>query len=330
MKAWMSVCMAALVVAANLAGCSNQQEARLNDDAALEKSLGSSAERYQTAQVAGAAQRINLDAVRQAFWQTQGRDMSAAMAAFEKRVNEIFEGKEVVSIDAARNDNTLTVVGYIDKNQQAGFQKGDDRLFAIEQTGQVANGQVPYRVSDGAGVPYYAGSHSSGVGSFMMGMMLGSMMNNWGGHYHTPYASHRSLQSWRDSYRSTPGYQNQVKSNQSFSSRFKLRSTGEGYQSQRGFGQSASQTSSKRREWGGTGGTTGGAWGSRRSDGSGFGSSERSSDSWSSRRRSDGGSVGSSERSSGSWFGRRSSSGSSSGSWGGRRSFGGFGGRRRR
>src|SRR5690349_4860533 len=47
-----------------------------------------------------AGSKINLAAVQQAFWDTKGSDFNNWMGNFEQRVNQIYDGPDVVSIDA--------------------------------------------------------------------------------------------------------------------------------------------------------------------------------------------------------------------------------------
>jgi hypothetical protein len=78
-------------------------------------------EHYVSPQVQGETAKINLDEVQKAFWDTRGSDLNTWMAAFEKRVNEIYEGKEVISIDATREKGHLVVTGYFDTQKKQGF-----------------------------------------------------------------------------------------------------------------------------------------------------------------------------------------------------------------
>ena len=306
-RTWMTAAVALALLAAPLAGCSGGSKNAEKDDAAVQRAL-EGGERYSSAQVQGATARINLDAVRKAFETTQGGDMNAWMGAFERRVNEIYEGSETVAIDAARKDGQVVVAGFIERNGTGGFQQGDDRLFVIEQTGAAANNQVPYRVANHDGQTYYQGSSGfGGMGTFMMGMMAGQLMSNWGG-YHTPRSHYSTLSSHRTSYRNTPSYQSQVRQNTSFASRFKAKAAG-GVQSNRSFGQGGVSQggTTSRRTWGGT---TGGSTGA---DASTSGT-KSSGSSWGGRRSSSSAESGSSSSSTGGWGGRRSSSSSSSSS----------------
>ncbi len=257
-------------------------------------------EHYRSAQVEGESAKINLDEVQKAFWDSKGKDskdFDGWMQNFEKRVNEIYDGKDVVAIDATRENGKLVVTGYIDKLKQEGFKQGDEKLFSIEQTGEAVNNEMPYTVNTGYGTPYYTGHHSLLDSPIVQYMLLSHMMGGWGGRYYTPYPRMVILGGHRDTFRASPTYSAQQASNTGFMSRFKEKSLGGGFASKSGFGGgTVSSDSSKRRSFG-------------------FGSSSGSS---------------SSESSSSAWGGRRSSGGifgSSSG--GGFRSRGGWGGRRR-
>ena len=184
---WLSAALAAAMI---LGGCSGADS-------------GSREDHYQSAQVQGESARINLEQVQQAFFTSKGNDFNTWMGAFEKRVNEIYDGSDVVSIDADRKDNRLSVTGYVDKNAQQGFQAGDDKLFSIEQTGDAVNDQVPIRVSNGGGATYYEGHHSLLDTPFLQAMLISHMFGGWGGHYYTPHTRVVYLNNYRDTYRRT-------------------------------------------------------------------------------------------------------------------------------
>ncbi len=255
--------------------------------------------------IQGASQRINLEEVQKAFWQSKGKDLNTWMAAFEKRVNEIYDGKELVSIDATRQNNRLVVTGYLDKVNKEGFQPGDEKLFTLEQTGEAANNEMPYRMSGQDGRPYYEGHHSILDNPILQMMIVSHLMSGWGGRYYTPPARTVLLEQGRDSYRQSPQYAQQKEANSGFFSRFKTKSAGGELESRNKFGSSsfstATDASSKRRIFGGSPATpasqpgtapASSGWGGRRS--SGFGSSSGSAPSlfggmrssgWGRRRR---------------------------------------------
>ena len=74
----------------------------------------------------GAAGRINLDEVQEAF-----KD-SKSVTEFEKRVNEIYEGDAPVFIRARQDGDRLTLEGYedLDNNSEIDDSR-DDLLFTI-------------------------------------------------------------------------------------------------------------------------------------------------------------------------------------------------------
>lgn len=275
---WITVVLTAALL---VGGCA----APRNDEAA--------SEHYVSPQVQGEAARINLDQVQQAFFTSKGSDFNGWMGAFEKRVNEIYDGPDIVSVDATRQNDRLVVTGFIDKNKTQGFQDGDDKLFTIEQTGAAANNQVPVRVATGDGTTYYEGHHSLLDNPFLQTFLIMGMMRSWGGHYYTPPAHVMVLRDHRDSYRRTPTYRVQQAENKRFTTRFKEKLSSGGFQSRRSFGSGGfSNQPTKRRSWFGGSGSRPNAneptethprssWGGRRSS-SGSGSTRRS---WGGRRR---------------------------------------------
>jgi hypothetical protein len=256
-------------------------------------SLSGPTERYVSPHVEGEAAKINLDAVQKAFWETKGGDLNTWMGNFEKRVNEIYDGKEIVSIDATRQNGHLVVTGYIDSQKKQGYVTGDEKLFTIEQTGDAVNNQMPYRVSGQNGQVYYEGQHSILDNPFFQALLISHMMSGWGGHYYTPYDRYGMLDGYRTTYRQSPSYGQQEALNRDFATRFKTKAFGGGLQSSTGFGNSSfsSNAGVKNRSWGtssvsGSGNSSSSSWGGRRSSSS-FGSYGSSSFSrgWGGRRR---------------------------------------------
>ncbi len=246
-------------------------------------------EHYVSAEIEGASQKINLEEVQKAFFETKGaKDFNSKMADFEKRVNEIYDGEGVVALDATHENDRLTVIGYIDKDKKTGFQSGDDKLFAIEQTGPVVNNELPYRVAGYDGRPYYEGHRSILDNPFVQMMVMSHLMSSWGGRYSTPYSNYGGLMGNRNTWRQSPQYAQQKTANQGFFSRFKTKEGG-GLTSKTGFGSGTFTNSSatSRRSWGGLSGSsssprssTSSGWGGRRSSGFSMGSRG-----WGGRRR---------------------------------------------
>lgn len=283
MKRWQSLTivlsLALMIAPVSLTGCSS----------------GGVKEHYVSPEIQGVSQKINLDEVQKAFFETKGdKDFNSKMADFEKRVNEIYDGEGVVSLDATHENDRLTIIGYIDKDKKPGFQTDDEKLFAIEQTGAVVNNELPYRVAGYDGRPYYEGHRSILDNPFVQMMVMSHLMSSWGGRYYTPYGNHGGLMGYRNTWRQSPQYAQQKTANQGFFSRFKSKSDGS-LTSKSGFGGSFSSPASTtaKRSWGGLGGfsssssstspsaSSSSGWGGRRS--SGF--SMKRSGGWGGRRR---------------------------------------------
>jgi hypothetical protein len=236
---------------------------------------GSHTQHYVSGAIQGESQKINLEEVQKAFFETKGTDFNSQMAAFEKRVNEIYDGKGVVALDATRDNNRLKVTGFVSKDNKPGLQPGDDVLFTIEQTGDVVNNDMPYRMAGSDGRPYYEGHRSILDSPFVQMMVLSHMMGGFGGRYYTPYSSYGGLMGYRNTWRQTPQYTQQQASNNSFFSRFKSNPSG-GLQSSTKFGGGNFTTPgsvSTNSSWGSTPASTapssGLGWGGRRSAGVG-------------------------------------------------------------
>ena len=110
---------------------------------------------------------IDWDKVNEAYKQASGPD------DFEKRVNEIYEGDEVISIAVADStDKVQTVTGFFDKNKSGSVDEGE-KIFTIkrEPTGDNA---AQYQTT---GYGPYAGYHSPFF-SIVSGMVVGSMISS--------------------------------------------------------------------------------------------------------------------------------------------------------
>lgn len=239
---------------------------------------------YTSPVVQGQANAINLEEVEKAFWNSKGADFNSWMTAFETRVNEIYEGEGIVSIDARRQQDRLVVKGFIDKNEQTGLQAGEATLFTVEQTGKAANNEVPYRVADGQGQVYHEGNQSLMSNPFLQAFLMAGMIG-WVGSYFTPRPRIALLSNHRSAYRATPNYQRQVATNRDFRTRFAQR-TGGGVTSNSRFNRRNTTAQQKpgtqpRRTWNTGGSQSRDAWGGRRAGGGGAAPRR----SWGGRRR---------------------------------------------
>ncbi len=148
----------------------------------------------------GAAGRINLDDVQEAFKE------SKSATDFEARVNQIYEGDGIILIRAQQDGDRLTLEGWEDLNGNNEIEDArDDRLFSIvkqddqhEMRGYNANS-------------YY---HSSfGPGSFLFGYMVATAFMPGPYFYSTPIHRGPAIRQGRATYRQSSRYGSQVARN---------------------------------------------------------------------------------------------------------------------
>ena len=156
----------------------------------------------------GAAGRINLDAVQAAF--KKSKDASA----FERSVNEIYEGDGIVLIRARKDGEKLTVEAFEDLNANGVIDdSSDDKLFSIgndqgnnEMKGHGANG-------------YYRSSF--GGGNFLFTYLILSSLGPRGYGYQTPRGNYNTMRRQRNGYRGSSRYRSQVSKNTNYFSKQK-------------------------------------------------------------------------------------------------------------
>lgn len=171
----------------------------------------------------GAAGRINLDDVQEAF------KNSDSATEFERRVNEIYEGDGLVLIRAKQDGEQLTLEGWEDLNNDNTIDEAnDDLLFSIVRG---TNGDHEMRGHHANGYYY---SHF-GVGDFLFTYLLISAITpRFGGYYYTtPPTQGPQMRSQRTTYRNSSAYGGQVQRNASYNSK-QASFAGSRYQSSRG------------------------------------------------------------------------------------------------
>ncbi|MEI6890855.1 MAG: hypothetical protein V5783_01675 [Pontiella sp.] len=162
---------------------------------------------------------INLNDVREAFRSNE------SMQTFENRVNEIFEGDNLIVFEAKELGNGFELKGYEDLDASKSKTSKDDLLFTLSVKGRTAE-------LKGAGVNSYykdtwiyeppPGSeervrdvqHRSSFASspFFWWWVLSP---GWGGYY-TPMGRYNSMYSHRTTYRNSGSYGSQVGRNAGF------------------------------------------------------------------------------------------------------------------
>src|SRR6187551_3162504 len=111
--------------------------------------------------------KIDWDKVNQAYREANGPE------DLEKRINEIYEGDEVISVAVNdQDDKTQIVTGFFDKNSN-GSVEDEEKIFTIKRE---PSGEGKAQVQT-VGYGPYAGYHSP-VWDIAMGMVMGSMISN--------------------------------------------------------------------------------------------------------------------------------------------------------
>jgi hypothetical protein len=125
---------------------------------------------------------IDWDKVNEAYKHAEGpQDL-------EKRLNEIYEGDEIISVHVQDlDDKSQVVTGFFDKDK-SGTVEEPEKIFTIRRDIKDGNAQVQT-----VGYGYYAGYHSP-MFSIASGMLMGAMLSHafspsYVPMYRTPYAT---------------------------------------------------------------------------------------------------------------------------------------------
>lgn len=110
---------------------------------------------------------IDWDKVNEAYKSAEGPE------DLEKKINEIYEGDEIISIHVKDEDaKTQVVTGFFDKNKSGSVDE-DEKIFTIKRN-LTGEGSGEFQTQ---GYGYYAGYHSPML-SIVSGMVLGSMISS--------------------------------------------------------------------------------------------------------------------------------------------------------
>jgi len=111
--------------------------------------------------------KLDWDKVNEAYKQASGPE------DLEKRINEIYEGDEVISVSVHdQDDKTQVVTGFFDKNTN-GTVEDNEKIFTIKRQPS-GEGAAQYQTT-GYG-PYYG--YQSPLFGLASGMLLGAMISN--------------------------------------------------------------------------------------------------------------------------------------------------------
>ena len=172
--------------------------------------------REQWAETSGQAGQINLEAVEEAM--KDSKDVSE----FEKRVNEIYQGDEMILIEVKNEGNEQLVSGYadLDNNLEINYDT-DEKLFTFRRWFEGNNSNPNYSMR-GYGVnSYYYHPYPYGSNFLTTYLLISALRRPMYSTpiYHTTIIQRQQTRTVRDSYRKTPSYRNQVNTNRSFQSR---------------------------------------------------------------------------------------------------------------
>jgi hypothetical protein len=168
---------------------------------------------------------INLDDVAETF--KRNRDM----ISFQNRVNEIFEGDNLVVFKVDKTNSGFVMNASEDLNQDKAFSSGDDPLFVLTLKKHTNKSTVTLK---GLGVnryysktwtydekrekayynSYYHGHHHHGLAFFYW---FGPGRRSWSG-YHTTRKDYTTAANNRNNYRKSSEFKSQIKRNNSFDS----------------------------------------------------------------------------------------------------------------
>lgn len=172
-----------------------------------------SGKREQWAETSGKAGQINLEAVEEAM------QKSKDVTEFEKRVNEIYTGDEMVLIEVKNEGNEQLVSGYADlnDNNEINYEE-DEKLFTFRRWFE---GDKPSYEMRGYGVNSYYHRPYTGMDLFTTWLLVSALTRPMYTVpvYHTTIADRGALRSYRADYRRTPSYRNQVDTNRNFQAR---------------------------------------------------------------------------------------------------------------
>lgn len=187
---------------------------------------------------------IDWDKIQEAYRDANGPE------DFEQRVNEIYEGDEIISVAVADKDaKTQVVTGFFDKNANGKVEE-EEKVFELQRD-IVGEKQAQYSAR---GYGYYSGYHHTTMWDIAGGVMMGSMLANafspgYRPVYVTPYTTSTSrlsnIRSHRTDYR--------AKNPSRFSRPGKASGSGRSYGSRGKSWGTRSSGSSGRRSFGGGG-----------------------------------------------------------------------------
>ncbi len=158
----------------------------------------------------GRASKLNLDvdAVSKAF------ETAKSPQEFEKKVNEIYTGYEIISISVNNTGkNKQSVVLYIDNNPQNAKTDNGERLLSFNRDFDTESNKSSYTRTGYGSYSHHLPIYYAATGALTYWTLPRTL-------YRTPISSYSTIKRSRTSYRSTPAYRKQVTRANSFNKPF--------------------------------------------------------------------------------------------------------------
>jgi hypothetical protein len=162
---------------------------------------------YQWAETRGRASKIDLEAVERAM--RESKDVTE----FEQKVNQIYEGDELVLIEVKNISRDLQEVsGYADINDNAQIDDGDEKLFTFSRRNTPDGGADYTMIGYG---PNYGYSHSGHLtqtllNTWLLLQILNTPRYTTVPYYHTPRDRVVIIKQERERFRRSPQYKRRV------------------------------------------------------------------------------------------------------------------------
>lgn len=162
---------------------------------------------YQWAETKGRASRIDLEAVEKAM--RESKDVTE----FERKVNEIYEGDELVLIEVKNISSSLQdVSGYADINDNGRIDDQDEKLFTFRRK-NTPDGGVDYAmIGYGPNYGYYRTGHLTEtlLNTWLLLRILDTPRYTTIPYYHTPRDRVVIIKQERERFRSSPQYRRRI------------------------------------------------------------------------------------------------------------------------
>lgn len=160
------------------------------------------------AETDGAAGRINMEAVQQAF------ETANDPSEFELRVNEIYEGEHPILLRVQTVGQNQEVEGWEDLDDDGNIvDANDDKMFSLSRP---LSGQGQTTLRGHGSNSYYTHHYPPGygfTGGFLSAYLMTSMM------YRTPFGRRSVITNHVRSYRSSPGWGARTAANRGYMGR---------------------------------------------------------------------------------------------------------------